>query len=125
MSMGPNFKWSEVTYQAVTMSYSSGKWNAVYSMWPLSPTYKHLIYFFAEMKEMAVELEPLTQPTGSKNDFLLKRSIGEDVQHTVHRGAELREQKTRNVLASGKQQKLRIVSVKARGPCDPPNKSNR
>lgn len=74
---------------------------------------------------MAVELEPLTQPPDSENDFLAKRSIGANVQQTVHRGAELREQKTRNVLTSGKQQKLRIVSVKARGPCDPPNKSNR
>lgn len=89
-------------------------------MLPLQMTYTHFTYFFTEIVETAADLEPLTEPTGSQNQFLAKRFISADVQQTVHRGAELREQKTRNVLTSGKQQKLRLVSAKARGPCDPP-----
>lgn len=95
-------------------------------MEPQPPTYKHFNTFFVEIVETAVELEPLTQPTRSQNNFLAKRLFSADVQQTVHRGAELREQKARNVLTSGKQQKLRLISAKARGPCDPPKcKSNR
>lgn len=104
------------------MSYSSGKWDWVPISYPCyhNPAYKHFTCFFAEIVETAVDLEPLTQPTVSQNDFLAKYSVSADVQQTVYRGAELREQKPRNVLTSGKHQKIRLVSAKARGPCDPP-----
>lgn len=111
------------------MSHSPGKWNNIprylYPMLPLPPICKRFISLFAEIDETCIELEPVTRPTGSQNDFLAKNLVRADVHQTVHRGAELREQKARSVLTSGKQQRLRIVSEKARGPCDPPNKLTR